>query len=107
MGNSPGLRSTPKFRTKFWFRGSPFQMPERSGLPSGFLGAGAERSGLPSLVRGIPLVGTFSHCAAAGKVAIITAAESELILRFIVASQLGLFAHKVLQVLFVFADKLQ
>src|SRR5437016_7477450 len=40
-----------------------FQIPERSGLPSGVLGAGAERFGFPSGVRGIPGVGWRSHCA--------------------------------------------
>src|SRR5207244_10739740 len=40
-----------------------FQIPERSGLPSGVLGAGAERFGFPSRVRGIPGVGWRSHCA--------------------------------------------
>lgn len=41
------------------------QMPERSGLPSGVLGTGAERFGFPSLVRGIPGVGKSIHCAEA------------------------------------------
>ena len=36
-------------------------MPEKSGLPPEVLGAGAERSGLPSRVRGIPGVGKLSH----------------------------------------------
>src|SRR5687767_1270538 len=36
-----------------------------SGLPSAVLGAGAERCGLPSAVRGMPAVGWRSHCAAA------------------------------------------
>src|SRR3989475_10748031 len=40
-----------------------FQIPERSGLPSGVLGTGAERFGFPSRVRGIPGVGWRSHCA--------------------------------------------
>src|SRR5438128_98686 len=40
-----------------------FQIPDRSGLPSGALGAGAERFGFPSGVRGIPDVGWRSHCA--------------------------------------------
>src|ERR1700736_3113414 len=42
-----------------------FQRPERSGLPSGVLGAGAVRLGLPSAVRGIPGVLRCSHCAGA------------------------------------------
>src|SRR5690242_7050431 len=40
-------------------------MPERSGLPSGALGTGAVRLGLPSEVRGIPGVGWLIHCALA------------------------------------------
>src|SRR2546428_8112885 len=42
------------------------QIPERSGLPSGSLGAGAERFGLPSGVRGIFAGGTFAPCACRG-----------------------------------------
>src|SRR5262245_40392502 len=38
-----------------------FQTPEKSGLPSGKRGAGADRSGLPSVVRGIALAGTLLH----------------------------------------------
>src|SRR6266853_2133929 len=41
------------------------QIPDRSGLPSGIFGAGAERFGFPSGVRGTPGVGDF-HCADAG-----------------------------------------
>src|SRR5689334_19411389 len=44
------------------------QIPLRSDVPSGVRGAGAERFGLPSLVRGIPGVGTCTHWAAAGMV---------------------------------------
>src|SRR5437773_5406182 len=40
--------------------------PDRSGLPSGDRGAGAERLGLPSAVRGTSACLTFSHCAKAG-----------------------------------------
>ena len=51
-------------------------------------GAGAVRSGLPSLFRGMPLVGTFSHCATAGMLAIIKIADTrEPVLRFIAASK--------------------
>src|SRR5579872_1219671 len=38
-------------------------MPERSGFPSAVLGAGAERSALPSLSRGVPGILTLIHCA--------------------------------------------
>src|SRR6266436_1086793 len=41
------------------------QIPERSGLPSDALGAGAIRLGLPSGVRGVPGSGRLSHCARA------------------------------------------
>src|SRR5580704_15797127 len=41
-------------------------MPEKSGLPFAVLGAGAVRLGEPSALRGMPLVGTWSHCAARG-----------------------------------------
>jgi hypothetical protein len=41
-------------------------MPDKSGVPSGILGAGPERFGVPSALRGIPGVGWFSHCAASG-----------------------------------------
>src|SRR6266567_618577 len=68
IGNSPGLKSVarPEPEPYLLLCWSPCQIPEMSGLPSSFRGAGAERSGLPSLVRGMPLVGTSSHCAAAG-----------------------------------------
>src|SRR5580692_5887924 len=42
------------------------QIPPRSGLPSANRGAGAERSALPSFVRGIPGVRRCNHCARAG-----------------------------------------
>src|SRR5215471_18009879 len=45
--------------------GSTCQTPDRSGLPSDARGARALRSTLPSLVRGAPGVGWFSHCAEA------------------------------------------
>src|SRR5262249_19110615 len=41
------------------------QVPDRSGLPFGARGAGAERLALPSLVLGTPGVGYLIHCAAA------------------------------------------
>src|SRR5436190_12251293 len=40
-----------------------FQTPEKSILPSGVLGAGPSRTGLPSGVRGTPGVGYDGHCA--------------------------------------------
>src|SRR5947207_13979980 len=39
------------------------QSPVMSGLPSAVFGAGADRFGLPSGVRGIPGVGYLIHCA--------------------------------------------
>ncbi len=45
-----------------YFR-SASQSPERSGLPSGSLGAGAERLGLPSGLRGMPGVLRPNHWA--------------------------------------------
>src|SRR5262249_5807370 len=64
------------------------------GLPSGFLGAGAERSGLPSFVRGVPLAGMLNHCPAAGTLAMTKIATTELVLRFIATSWMGsLLAH--------------
>jgi hypothetical protein len=39
------------------------QIPEKSGLPSAVLEAGAAGLALPSAVRGTPAVGYFSHCA--------------------------------------------
>src|SRR2546428_13314122 len=41
------------------------QMPEKSGLPSGVCGVGADKLGLPSGVVGTPAVGYFIHCAKA------------------------------------------
>src|SRR5689334_10988021 len=40
------------------------QMPDKSGLPSGARGAGAERFGFPSAVLGRPAVGYFRYWAA-------------------------------------------
>src|SRR5579872_443846 len=42
---------------------SPCQTPDRSGLPLEARGAGADKLGLPSLVRGAPGSRVFSHCA--------------------------------------------
>src|SRR6185503_16953244 len=39
------------------------QIPVKSGLPSGVLGAGAVKSGLLSFVLGTPRVGYAGHCA--------------------------------------------
>src|SRR5580704_11074336 len=62
---SPGLRSAAIFRRYGLFIG-PRQMPDRSSLPSAVRGAGAERFGSPSAVRGMPGVLIVSHCAAKG-----------------------------------------
>src|SRR5580658_6248315 len=48
-----------------YLRPGTSQMPPKSGLPSGSLGAGAARSALPSFVRGMPGVLLFNHCAEA------------------------------------------
>src|SRR2546422_3429804 len=53
-GTSPGLRSFAMLPT---YTDALCQRPERSGFPSAVLGAGAERFGLPSGVRGRPAVG--------------------------------------------------
>src|SRR5207253_7532685 len=45
-----------------YFPSGFLQRPERSGLPSGVLGAGAVRLGLPSGVRSVLGKGTFTHC---------------------------------------------
>jgi hypothetical protein len=50
-----------------------FHKPERSGVPSGVRGAGADRFGLPSAVRGIPRVGCVNHCAESGALSAIVA----------------------------------
>src|SRR5713226_25989 len=54
-GTSPGLRSAAMFTR--YFGPLACQIPDKSGLPSGVLGAGTERFGLPSGSRGMPLVG--------------------------------------------------
>src|SRR5215471_3281938 len=93
MGSSPGLKSAARL-LRYFVLIPNCQIPERSGLPSGFRGAGAVRSDLPSLVRGIPLARTFSHWAAEGTLAIVkSAATSEPVLRFTVTSGLGLLAR--------------
>src|SRR5579864_5368651 len=48
IGNSPGLRSAARF-TRYLVLGG-FQIPERSGLPSGLRGAGADMLIFPSAV---------------------------------------------------------
>src|SRR5262245_33011330 len=50
-------------RSKRYGLGVGCHMPDKSGLPSGVLGAAAARFGLPSAVRGIPGVRQSSHCA--------------------------------------------
>src|SRR5881396_1271554 len=73
MGTSSGFRSEAMLFRYFGgtpvFAGPGFGIhhnPDRSGLPSGDRGAGAERLGLPSAVRGTFVCLTFSHCAKAG-----------------------------------------
>ncbi len=52
--------------------------PERSGVPSGVRGVGADRFGFPSGVRGIPGVWYVSHWAASGPLStIVTIAIAE------------------------------
>src|SRR2546425_6706439 len=53
-------------RSRNHLSSGPLQIPDRSGLPSGVFGAGAERFALPSGIRGIPGVGYCTHCAEAG-----------------------------------------
>src|SRR5207253_8354320 len=72
-GTSSGFRSEAILFRYFGgmpvFAGPRFgihHIPDKSGFPSGPLGAGAERLGLPSAVRGIFGCLTFSHCAKAG-----------------------------------------
>src|SRR5215813_13527529 len=55
-----------------------FQIPERSGFPSGALGAGAERFGFPSRVRGIPDVGWRNHWAESETLAEIKIAKTKM-----------------------------
>ena len=57
------MPSAARFARYFWL--GACQMPEKSGLPSAVLGAGAFRFALPSGRRGIPGVGRFNHCACA------------------------------------------
>ncbi len=47
---------------------APYQMPDKSGLPSRVRGAGAFRLTAPLLVRGALFCGGSAHCAAAGSV---------------------------------------
>src|SRR5262245_55261307 len=73
MGTSSGFRSAAMlFR---YFGGTPVfagprlgihHIPDRSGLPSGARGTGADRFVLPSADRGTFVCLTFSHCARAG-----------------------------------------
>src|SRR6266851_7373998 len=63
--------------------GCDTQIPERSGLPSGVRGTGADRFGRPSAVRGIFGLGSLGHCAPAGSdVATTTIAIADNIARF-------------------------
>src|SRR5262249_48177980 len=73
MDTSSGFRSAPMLFRYFGgipvFAGPGFgihHIPDRSGLPSGARGTGADRLGLPSAVRGIFACLTFSHWARAG-----------------------------------------
>src|SRR3954466_12468342 len=66
-----GWNGTGSFRSLARSRTYPsggFQTPDRSGLPSARRGAGADRFGFPSGVRGTDERGTFAHCAAADTV---------------------------------------
>src|ERR1700722_6082246 len=53
-GTSSGFRSAAMLIMYFV---TPIHKPVRSGFPSGLRGAGEVRSGLPSAVLGVPLVG--------------------------------------------------
>src|SRR6516162_1049174 len=64
-GTWPGWRSAARLRRYLLALGS--QTPERSGLPPANRGAGAERLGRPSPVRGMPESGTLVHCATRGE----------------------------------------
>src|SRR5438876_11672654 len=61
-----GMLSTCRFAAKFAglpsYVFSGLQIPDRSGLPFGNRGGGAERFGLPSGVRGILVGGSFALC---------------------------------------------
>src|SRR5689334_9594590 len=63
-GTGSGLISAAISRTNLLALGD--HTPDRSGLPPAKRGAGAERFGLPSLVRGIASGGTLVHCAQRG-----------------------------------------
>src|SRR5713226_903059 len=52
------------------------QIPEKSGLPSGVRGAGADGSTLPSAFRGTPAVGYFNHWALSADVHVSTNATT-------------------------------
>src|SRR5262245_12528314 len=71
-GTSSGLMSLAMLPT---YPGPGAQSPETSVLPSDSLGAGAERFGLPSAVRGMPAVGYLSHCGAGNPANINVAAN--------------------------------
>src|SRR5437879_4226379 len=65
-----------------------------SGLPSALFGAGAERLGLPSGRRGMPVIG-WRHCAAAGitliiKVAIVKRTFIVILLWFVASHYNGI-----------------
>src|SRR5258705_13638328 len=66
MGTS--TPSAARFSRYLVLNPGALQIPEKSGLPSRVLGAGADRSAFPFLVRGIPGAGWLIHCAAAGSV---------------------------------------
>src|SRR5205085_5264708 len=80
-GTSPGFRSAARSCTYLLLLGS--HTPDRSGLPSGNRGAGAERFGFPSGVRGMLARGTFTHWAWTGAHARARAAMEEAIIFFI------------------------
>src|SRR5215217_6690189 len=67
------MHSSPSFRNGG--QGSPLpgiQTPEKSGFPSGVLGAGAFRLARPSAIRGTVGIGYVNHCAASGIVSVDT-----------------------------------
>src|SRR6266853_2822074 len=66
-GSSPGTTKKLSSPSKLspGGTGSVCQTPERSGLPLDARGAGEERFGLPSRVRGVPGLGWFNHWACA------------------------------------------
>src|SRR5690242_9200378 len=73
-GTCSGFRSAAMLRTYLFSFGS--QMPDRSGLPSRVRGAGAERFTFPSVVRGMPVVGSFVHWPHSGAASRHTAAPA-------------------------------